>query len=68
MSQWNTQGNDPYHVCLFQDTLQAKGPLLVPEPEPVPVPVPEPQPEPQPEPLPKPPDVEGETMTPQETL
>ena len=28
VSQWNTQHNDPYHVVLFEDTLQAKGPLV----------------------------------------
>jgi len=28
VSQWNTQTNDPYHVVMFEDTLEAKGPLV----------------------------------------
>jgi Domain of unknown function (DUF4185) len=46
VSQWNTQNNDPYHVCLFADTLTAQGPLIIsppavePEPEPPVVTVP----------------------------
>ena len=43
VSQWNTQGNDPYHVIAFADTLQREGPLVEPAPEP------EPEPEPKPE-------------------
>jgi hypothetical protein len=31
VSQWNTANNDPYHVVQFDDTLQAKGPLVEPE-------------------------------------
>ena len=53
-SSWCRNGipksNDPYHVCLFEDTLQAVGPLIVPVPEPIPptepVPVPPPTEEP----------------------
>jgi hypothetical protein len=58
VSQWNTASNDPYHVVLFEDTLQAVGPLTVPAPaestpsEPVPAP---PKDEP-----------EGDAMTPQD--
>lgn len=40
VSQWITSSNDPYHVLLFEDTLQAKGPLeevVVEEPEESPV-------------------------------
>ena len=55
VSQWNTSGNDPYHVCLFTDTLQAQAPLIVPEPEPIPLP----------EPVP-PVMLTGEPVTPQE--
>jgi hypothetical protein len=54
VSQWNTNGNDPYHVIAFADMLHAKGPLIDVKPEP----------EPEPKPEPKPP-VEG-AMTPQE--
>lgn len=45
VSQWNTQTNWPYHVCLFVDTLQAKGPLIIPSEPSQPEPKPEPEPE-----------------------
>jgi D-arabinan endo alpha-(1,5)-arabinofuranosidase len=50
VSQWNTSNNDPYWVVVFADTLQAKGPLLLPEPEPLPEPI-------EPEPIPEEPEV-----------
>jgi hypothetical protein len=55
VSQWNTQGNDPYHVISFADTLQAKGPLRADDIPPLIEPEPEPRPKPE----------EGEPMTPQ---
>lgn len=58
VSQWNTNGgNDPYHVVLFEDTLQAKGPLVA---------TPEPQPQPEPEPPPPLEPPEDHQMTPQQ--
>jgi len=64
VSQWNTKGNDPYHVVLFRDTLLAKGPLVAAPPvEPAAPPVlvaPEPPAAPPPQPL------EDGQMTPQE--
>lgn len=57
VSQWNTQdgSNNPYHVVLFSDTLQAQAPLTVPAPEPLPPT----------EPVPVPPK-DGDDVTPQE--
>lgn len=36
VSQWNTANNDPYHCVLFEDTLQAAGPLVEAQPKPKP--------------------------------
>jgi hypothetical protein len=46
VSQWNTNGNDPYHTIAFADTLRALAPLEVELPEPEPEPEPKPEPEP----------------------